>query len=281
VAGTIGVFFLLTQGGWTVAETGQPTEGERPILRAHHKGWSGYNQFRELQGMKVQNVDGEKIGAVSDLVINLRSGVPEYAIVRSGGSVIGHRRSVIVPISAIALKTAKAGIAAIDMSKRKWRNAPEFSRKDLAWIGQPEKARQIAQFYGRAEKVPLIAKTAEGSLSSTGQADQTSDSNRHASYQLASELIGTEVIARQQREVGTISDLLVDTAMTPTYAIVSADRQSAADPMFAVPLKMLRPVPGRKVVISANRQDFERAAPFKEDVNSFASDGNEIYRYER
>jgi sporulation protein YlmC with PRC-barrel domain len=235
--------------------------------------------------MKVQNVDGEKIGAVSDLVIDLRSGVPEYVIVRSSGFVVGRRRSVIVPMSAIALKTAKAGIAAVDMSKRKWRFAPEFVRKDLAWIGQPEKARQIAQFYGGAENVPIVLSKAEAqsaSLSSTGRADQTSHPNQHGNYHLASELIGTVVVARQQREVGAISDLLVDAAETkPTFAIVSADGVSAEGARVAVPLKMLRPVPGRKVVVSANRQDFERAAPFKEGVNSAAGNGNEIYRYER
>src|SRR5262245_19207060 len=128
VAGTIGAFFLLSQGGWTVAEKEPPPDGERSIPRTHHKVWSGYNQFRDLQGMKVQNVDGENIGRVSDLVIDLQSGVPEYVIVKSGRFAVGQRRSVIVPISAIALRTAKSGIAAVDISKRKWRYAPEFSR---------------------------------------------------------------------------------------------------------------------------------------------------------
>jgi sporulation protein YlmC with PRC-barrel domain len=235
--------------------------------------------------MKVQNVDGEKIGKISDLVMELRSGLPEYVIVKSGRFVVGHRRSVIVPMSAIVLRTAKAGIAAVDMSKRKWRNAPEYSREDLRCIAQPERARQIAQFYARVENVPLIAKTGDtqkGSISSTGRADQTYHSNQHASFQLASELIGKEVIARQQRKVGTISDLLVDgEGMKPTFAIVSTDGVSAEAARFAVPLKMLRSVPGGKVVVSANRQDFERIAPFMEGANSAAGNGNEIYRYER
>lgn len=284
VAGTIGMFFLLAQGGWILAGTGQPAEGERAIPPTHLKVWSGYNQFRELQGMKVQNVDGEKIGTISDLVIEVRSGVPQYVIVRSGRFGVGHRRSVIVPISAIALRTVKAGIAAVDLSKRKWRYAPEFSRKDLEWIDQPEKARQIAQFYGMAEKGPLVTTDAgaqKGTLSSTGRADQTSHPNQHDNYQLASELIGNEVIAQQERKIGTISNFLVDGAgMKPTFAIVSVYWQSANGASFAVPVKMLRPMPGSKFVINANRQDFERATPFKESINS-AAGGNEIYRYER
>jgi hypothetical protein len=82
--------------------------------------------------------------------------------------------------------------------------------------------------------------------------------------------------------VGTISDLLVDAAGTKaTFAIVSANGVSAEGARFTVPLKMLRPVPGRKVVLSANRQDFEHARAFKEGANSAEGDANEIYRYER
>jgi sporulation protein YlmC with PRC-barrel domain len=276
VAGTIGAFFLLAQGGWIVAGTEQSAEVEKTIPRAHHKAWSEYNRFRDLQGMKVQNVDGERIGTLTDLVIDLPSGVPGFVIVRSG-RFVGHR-TVIVPMSAIALRTAKAGIAAVDVSKRKWRSAPEFSRKDMERIGQPGNARQIAQFYSRAENIPLVSRNTDvknGTVSSTGREDQPI----RPKYHLASELIGNEVIGRQQREVGTISDLLVDAAgMKPTFATVGAERRDA---QFAVPLQMLRSIPDRKFVISANRQDFERAAPFAERVNSAAGGGNEIFRYER
>jgi sporulation protein YlmC with PRC-barrel domain len=234
--------------------------------------------------MKVENVDGEKIGRVHDLIVELRSGMPEYVIVRSGRVVLGHRRSVIVPISAIALKTAKAGIAAVDISRQQWRYAPEFSRKDLNWIGQPEKARQIARFYGRGESVPHIAKTAErenGDLSSTGHADGPVTVNQPGRYGLASELIGREVIARQHADVGSISDLLVNTAeMKPAFAIVSASRPAATSTSFAVPVQLLRPMPGDKVAVNANHQDFEHAKPIRESETSEGRQ-NEIYRYER
>src|SRR5215475_9982015 len=116
VAGTIGVSFLLAERGWILAGTGQIAGTENVSPRTHHEVWSGYNRFQDFQGMKVENVDGEKIGRVNDLIVELRSGIPEYVTVRSGRGVLGHRRSVIVPISAIALKTAKVGIAAVDVS---------------------------------------------------------------------------------------------------------------------------------------------------------------------
>jgi sporulation protein YlmC with PRC-barrel domain len=231
--------------------------------------------------MKVENVDGEKIGRVHDLIVDLRSGMPEYVIVRSGRAMLGHRRSVVVPISAIALETAKAGIAAVDISKQQWKYAPEFSRKDMNRIGQPEKARQIARFYGRPESVPHIAKSAEGGLSSTGHPDRTNSGNQQVRFGLASELIGREVIDRQHVDVGSISDLLVNTAeMKPAFAIVSASRPAAASTSFAVPVQLLRPMPGDKVAVNATRQDFEHASRFSERETS-AGRRNEIYRYER
>jgi sporulation protein YlmC with PRC-barrel domain len=285
VAGTISVTFLLAPGGWIAAGTEQSAEVEKPTLPTRDEVWSAYSHFRDFQGIKVENVDGEKIGTVNDLIIELRSGMPQYVIVSSGRFVVGHRRSVIVPISAIALRTAKAGIAAVDITRGQWKYAPEFSRKDLEWIGRPEKARQIARFYGRAEEAPGLAKsnaqTRRSDLSPAGRvAEQTSRPNQRGGYQLASELIGYEVIARQQLEVGRISDFLVDAAeMTPAFAIVSASRSTSTS--FAVPVQMLRSLPGNRVAISANREDFEHARAFREGETSAGRQSDEIYRYER
>src|SRR5215470_6056883 len=156
VAGTIGISFLLAEGGWTLEGTGQSAEVERATPRTSYKVLFGYSHFRDLRGMTVENVDGLKIGTLSDLILELQSGRPAYVIVKATGFV-GHRRLVIAPVSAIAVETAKAGIAAMDITKRQWKHAPEFSKNDLALLGQPEKAQQIAQFYSRVERTPHVA----------------------------------------------------------------------------------------------------------------------------
>jgi hypothetical protein len=88
---------------------------------------------------------------------------------------------------------------------------------------------------------------------------------------LATVLIGSDAIGRQQIEVGKISDLLVDpTGIKPVFA-----REAG----YAIPVQMLRPIPGHKVVINVTQQDFTHAQSFQEGFSPNST--NQIYRYER
>lgn len=228
--------------------------------------------------MEVENVDGEKLGTISDLVLELRSAQPEYVIVKSGGF-LGGRRRTIVPISAIAMKTAKVGIGAIDITKGRWMHAPEFARNDLNLLRQAARVLEIRRFYASVEGSPRVAKGqgAKQGLKPTGRG--TNDSAQQGVYRLAQDLMEDNLIARQNVEIGEITDLLIDLAeKRPVYAIASG-----AGTRFAVPLSSLKPLPGRRVAISANRRDFDQANVCREsDLQNVVEPGrNEIYRYER
>jgi ribosomal 30S subunit maturation factor RimM len=286
VAVTIGVSFLLVQGGWILAGTGQLAGTEKATPRSARKVWLGYSHFRDSRGMTVENVDGERLGTVTDFVMEMQSGQPAYAIVKAGG--FGHRRLVIVPMSAIALSTVKSRIAAIDITKAQWKHAPDFSRKDLALMGHPERAYQVARFYGQSQQTSGPIRSVDSQrlpLRSTGRlADSAINPGPQGRYQLANDLIGNQLIARQQVEIGKISDLLVDLGgAKPAFAVVSANRVSGAGENFAVPLRMMRLMPEHTVAVSADRQDFHRAKPFRDGVGqtSGGDENNEIYRYER
>jgi sporulation protein YlmC with PRC-barrel domain len=266
---------------------GQSAEVERATPRTSHRLLFGYSHFQDFRDMKVENVDGQKIGRIGDLIFETHSGRPAYVVVRSSGFTLGQGRLVIVPTSAIAFRTAKVGIGALDLTKQQWRRAPEFSRKDLSSLGQPERALQISQFYRLVEEVPTASTgTAEqkASLRSTGRVEQTMGSKTHKTYALGNDLIGREVIARQQTAIGKIADVLVDFSGTkPTFAIVSAERLSGAGARFAVPMRLLRVMPDGTVAVMAARQNFDHARIFRESdlQNSARSEGDEIYRYER
>jgi sporulation protein YlmC with PRC-barrel domain len=285
VAGTIGVLFLLAQGGWILAGTERSVQPENANPRTSRNMSVRYDHFRAFAGMVVENVDGEKIGTIKDLIVEVHSGRPEYVILRSGGF-MGRGRLIIVPISAIAMRTTKVGIAAIDITRRQWKHAPEFSKKDLPLLGQTTKAREIALFYEQSPRVANITGEQRNRLRSTGRAgeDQTNSPTEYGRFRLGNDLVGNEVLGRQHVRIGEITDLLVDfTATRPAYAIVAANRISAVGGRFAVPLQLLRLMPGQKVLVKAEPQDFEHAKPFRpsDSQNSDGSEGNEIYRYER
>jgi len=284
-AGTIGISFLLAQGGWIRAGTGQIGDTEKQTQLTGRKVWVGYNRFRDCRGMTVENVDGEKLGTINDLIMEMQSGRPAYVVVKSGG--FGRQRFVIVPAPAIALGTVKAGIAGVDLTRGEWKRAPEFSRMDLPTLSQPEKERQIAGFYEQARKNLSRGNSSnrqESELSSTGRVtDQINGRGPNGRYQMGNDLIGKEVVARQKVQIGNISDVVVDLAGgKPSFAIISAKRLSETGERFAVPLRLLRVLPGRTAALGADRRDFEHAKPFRESnmENSVQSGGNEIYRYE-
>jgi len=266
---------------------GQSAEIEGATPRTVHKVPFGYCHFQDFREMKVENVDGQKIGTINDFIMEVTSGRPVYVVLKSGGFSVGHRRMVIVPASEIAFRTAKVGIAALNLTKDQWKRAPEFSRKDLESLANPEKARLIAQFYKLAEEGPSTSAAIgeqEANLASTGRAHQPVSPRGPKRYELANDLVGSQVLGRGQMSIGKISDVLVDfSGAKPAFAILSAEHISASGASFAVPVRLLARLPDRSVVLNAGRQDFEKAKPFRDGdtQNLVRSEGNEIFRYER
>jgi sporulation protein YlmC with PRC-barrel domain len=191
VAGTIGVFFLLADGGWTRAGMEGSTNSAAGSERTAKFAQPGH--FNQVIGRTVENVDGEKLGTIKDLILQRKTGEIQYVLVRSAGF-IGHRRMAVVPVSAIALTTAKAGIASIDISKRDWKKAPEFRKENLALLAKPVCAEAVARFYEKAEGAPRHPQNPgmQGpQLSSTGREQAKANwRSRNDELELASDLVG-------------------------------------------------------------------------------------------
>jgi PRC-barrel domain len=285
VAGTIGVVFLLAQGGWIRAGTERSAELESATPGTSRRASFQYSHFQDVIGMKVENVDGEKIGTISDLIIDLEAEQPAYAIVKTGGF-LGGRRWRIVPMWAMAMKTAKVGIAAIDIARQQWFHAPEFSEAALRSLGQPGKEREIARFYARVGAAPR-EKMESGNRRLTptgGVGGQTNNPAEVRMFESAKNLIGSELVGGKNVNVGEITDLLVDLGGTkPSYAIASVGRYSGNDSRYALPTSLLKPLPKQRFAITAEPNDFDRAKPCREgELQELAALGNkQIYRYER
>lgn len=283
VAGTMGVFFLLADGEWMRAgtETEGAAKADAPPTRSNHH---FVEHFKRIRGTIVQNVDGQEIGVIRDLILQ-RSGGLQYVIVRSQGF-LGRGRLVLVPISAIALTTAKVGTASIDLSMRQWKKAPEFRKEELARLDDPVRAESIARFYDTGSRSSHLAQGLEtgAGLSSTGREPHESAArNENGKPELASDLVGKDLVNRQQAEIGHVEDLLVDfSKKKPALALVSVTQQSGAD-NFAVPIRLLEPAPGGRLRIDAEREHFERAQPFSPEAwqNLESRNSSEIYRWER
>src|SRR5882672_6616031 len=109
-------------------------------------------RLSHLRGMTVENPDGESLGVVKDFIVEMPAGDIKYALVSAGG-VLGLRSTrKIVPVQALSDATAKTGILALDVTMRRWKNAPQFRKSDLGRLQEPQRAAQISTFYSRESR---------------------------------------------------------------------------------------------------------------------------------
>jgi len=246
-------------------------------------------QLRNLIGITVENADGEKLGKIKNLAIDLQSGQAKYALISSGGIIGVGTHLRIVPAAVISTATAKKEIASLDISKSRWAKAPLFKKSDLTALNEPPRADLIAKFYAHSIHAdsPGPHNYSSGDRQTDKVATRTGDSMRAAKtsapFQLATDIVGKDVVNRQEQSLGAVSDLLLDlTGQKPAFAVISITRALKRDQSFAVPLRSLTSGARDKLVLDANHKMFEESQPFDQKAwqSASASNAGVIYRFQ-
>lgn len=100
-----------------------------------------------VEGTKVYNRAGEKLGSIDDLVIDKVSGQVRYAVLEFGGFLgIGTDRYPI-PWNVLKYDTSKEGYV-VPLDKDRLSEAPKYS-SDKAPTYTPEYGTKVDEFYGR------------------------------------------------------------------------------------------------------------------------------------
>ncbi len=101
-----------------------------------------------ITGNDVRNVDGDKLGHIEEIVIDLQDGRVGYAVLSSGGFLGLGEKLFAIPWDLISVDT-EAKEVVIDLAKEDLENAPGFDKDnwpdihDLAWVGD------VYRHYGR------------------------------------------------------------------------------------------------------------------------------------
>lgn len=246
-----------------------------------------------LSGKKLENMDGLPLGTVRDVALDLQSGHVRYVIVSTGGFVGIGAQLRAVPPQVVSGATAKRNTLSVEVTRDRWEESPTFRRGELDSLGELNRARQIYAYYGHRlfeNGVQIAGANGQGAdpaelPTPVGRATGERARNGEQSLKLASDVIGKDVVNRQQEIVGEVSDMLVDlSGQRVTFAIISAGRMfKDRDRIFAVPARALTlSSDGRRMVIDASRQQFEQARPFDNRAWQAAglSGGIEIYLFE-
>lgn len=139
----------------------------------------------DLKGSRVVNTQGDRLGTMNDLTIELEDGVFSYAIIAAGGflGIGGDLRPV--PPEALQAREVTFGIEVVlDITEEEWRRAPTIEREQIHRLTQEARGQQIYQFYGqdweaRQERITEFAAPARGrDREGDGDRDRQANENR-------------------------------------------------------------------------------------------------------
>jgi len=105
----------------------------------------------KIIGSKVRNMNGEDLGTIEDIVIDIDTGRVLYAVVHYGGFLGIGGKLFPVPWQSLAPLPAE-GIFFLDISKAKLKDAPGYEKENLPNMGDTHWGKKITDFYSAPGK---------------------------------------------------------------------------------------------------------------------------------
>ncbi|SEJ07843.1 PRC-barrel domain-containing protein [Paraburkholderia diazotrophica] len=137
-----------TQGANIVGTGGGRSTGPGPDVMA----------AATLDGDKVLSADGDDIGKIKDIMLDVRSGRIGYAVLSSGGFLGIGDKLLAIPWSALTLDADRECFL-LDMPTESVKNAPGFDKDHWPSMADATWATSVHQFYGRE---PYWSKSDDG-----------------------------------------------------------------------------------------------------------------------
>jgi sporulation protein YlmC with PRC-barrel domain len=100
-----------------------------------------------LDGNKVLSSDGEDIGKIKDIMLNVGSGHIAYAVLSSGGFLGIGGKLLAIPWSALTLDTQEKCFV-VAMTAERVKNAPGFDKDHWPSMADQTWATSVHQYYG-------------------------------------------------------------------------------------------------------------------------------------
>jgi sporulation protein YlmC with PRC-barrel domain len=217
---------------WNSNDQSSSTRSDRS-MHASMRDAQKQHSAHKLMGRAVNGSNGEKLGDISDFVIDSQSGRIAYAVVSSGG-VLGIGDTLrLVPAAALTPgvenTSASAGSMNASMSsdkftvnvdKAKFDSAPKFKKDQIASLS--DRRSEIDQYYGQTSDSGNTQWDRSNKKSSQ-QNDMSAQSTKGSQFVLASDVIGKEIRSGNDK-VGKIDDLVIDWNAHRASILLDPDR---------------------------------------------------------
>jgi sporulation protein YlmC with PRC-barrel domain len=195
----------------------------------------------KLLGAEVRNPEGEKLGAIKDLIVDVKGDRVNYAVLSFEGALGLGDKLFAYPIKAFQPTPGKDELV-LNVDKDKMKNAPGFERNRWPDLGKDRYRKEVDRYF----EANAVGATPPGER-----------------LMRVSELIGKKVQSRDGRNAGKIEDVVVNPANERIrYAVLAFDKAwSPDDKLVPVPFAAFRfPVrDGRGPVLDATREQLANA----------------------
>jgi len=249
---TVSIPSLAQQSGSTAADAQANQPAKKASTDAKQSG--GDVRASKIIGKNVENAQGENLGEVKDLIVDIGNQRVHYAVLSFGGALGVGDKMFAYPISTFKTQ-ADGDKLVLNVDKEKLKNAPGFD-KDKWPDWTDNRYRGEVDRYFKTE----TAKAAP----------------RSAKMIRATELIGKDVNDRSGKDAGEIEDVVVNMSNgRVSYAVLDFDKAwSPDDKLLPVPLTAFTfPTDQKKdFVLNVPRDRLDMAKGFDEnkwpDINA-------------
>jgi hyperosmotically inducible protein len=166
----------------------------------------------EVIGLKLENNEGQKVGSVEDLAIDLQAGRVVQLIVSTGGFLSMGERHSAVPPGRVHFREAGKPLL-FDITREKLKSAPAFEMSDWKEFYQSDRVQESDRYYG--EETAFKAIDAQGNLPAV-----VTSANGLGHVQRATKLMGLNVENLREENIGTVDNLIVDLSAGRVVAVI-------------------------------------------------------------
>lgn len=107
----------------------------------------------DINGNKVENLEGKHIGAIEDIMFEPESGTISYAVLSFGGFLGIGDKHFAIPVEALGFSD-KANTITLDIDKNKLENAPGFDKTNRPINADTEFIHSVYSHYGYERRTP-------------------------------------------------------------------------------------------------------------------------------
>jgi sporulation protein YlmC with PRC-barrel domain len=123
----------------------------------------------KLVGADVENMQGEDLGQIEDIVLDPQDGRVAYAVLSFGGFLGLGEKYFAIPWSALTAKAGEENTLVLNVDKEKLKNAPGFDKNSWPNMADRTWGQQIHSYYG----VPPYWESRQASAARTGRTGES------------------------------------------------------------------------------------------------------------